>query len=102
MKTKTNTSKTILVPFETWAFLRRRMSVERSGRTLDDEAVARMWRRCHKVNGDRVQLDKNSLGGVNASGKWYEWSVEEMVAMIEAEGLPFEPGDEIEYIEVYL
>lgn len=97
-------SQTIFIGKEAHFFLSREQSRQRGFKPLPKEAEDRTWAKMYKpVNGMRM-VDDNSYGGGDGTrnGKWWGWKVETIKAMLDEAGLPYEEGEPIEYIEVYI
>ena len=102
-------AKTIAVPFESWFYLQSECHNQRSesGRPLNEERFRRMFDQ-HSRNGVNL-LKSGDLGGCigdpkNAfeEGRWTSWTLHQMKAMLDAVGLPWEDGEDVEYITVYI
>lgn len=101
-------AKTIAVPFESWFYLQTESHNQRSesGKPLDKERFKRMFDNHVKAlgrNGTKL-LKPGDLGGcigdphhAYEEGRWTSWTLEQMKAMLDAAGLPWEDGEVVEY-----
>lgn len=101
-------SNSILVPLESWMFLQKKGYRERIGKELSEKAIQLRERSFERNahNGKR-QLINGDLGGCRGpvenaweEGRWTSWSIEDMKKMLDEAGLPWEDGEEVEYIAV--
>lgn len=101
-------AKTIALPFESWFYLQTECHNQRSesGKPLNEERFRRMFD-AHSHNGVKL-LKSGALGGCvgdpkNAweEGRWTDWTLKDMKIMLDAAGLPWSEGEEVEYINVY-
>lgn len=104
--------QSILVPWESFWYLRMEMHRQRSARP--NASVSNKFRNnehkmfhnfCNK-DGYKTVMDF-AFGGCNGSpinayaeGRWTSWSVKEMTQMLDAVGLPWKEGSSVEVIEL--
>ena len=106
---KVKKSPTILVPWESWLYLEERSYKERIGVKNNEYSLERMKRnfdRLSDYNGMKQLMDNDFGGAVGNPEKtreeyrWTSWSCEDMKKMLDEAGLPWEQGEEVEYISV--
>lgn len=104
--------KSIFVPLESFLYLHSEFRRQRSGRIMSERERERLEKSfanfCYKSNGMYAMMD-GALGGCNGphenayeEGRWTSWSAQDMAKMLDAAGLPWEAGPDIECIEVGL
>ncbi len=82
-----NEEKTILLPYESWAYLKARSREERIGRKTSDALLKNMWSVLAKEDG-RIRLNGKALGG-KENGEITSWSVDDIKKMLDEKGLPY-------------
>jgi len=82
-----NEEKTILLPYESWAYLKARSREERIGRKISDALLKNMWSVLAKEDG-RIRLNGKALGG-KENGEITSWSVDDIKTMLDEKGLPY-------------
>ena len=82
-----NEEKTILLPYESWAYLKARSREERNGRKTSDALLKNMWSVLAKEDG-RIRLNGKALGG-KENGEITSWSVDDIKTMLDEKGLPY-------------
>lgn len=101
-------SPTLLVPLESFLYLQEKCHIERCGNPQSEKAKQRLIRNFeeHSYNGKK-QLMNGDLGGCNGNPenaweerRWTSWSVEDMIEILSEAGLPWERGEDTEYIAV--
>ena len=106
---KAKKSPRILVPWESWLYLEERSYKERCGRKHTEKSLERMKRNFNSLahyKGMKQLMDKDFGGAIGKpensweEHRWTGWSCEDMKKMLDEAGLPWEPGEEIEYISV--
>lgn len=99
-------SPTLLVPLESYLYLQDRCRFERCGNHHSEMQRQKLSRNFEQFayNGKK-QLCNGDLGGCNGKpenaweeGRWTSWSVEDMIRILDEAGLPWERGEETEYI----
>ncbi len=78
---------TILLPYESWAYLKARSREERIGRKTSDALLKNMWSVLAKEDG-KIRLNGNSLGG-RENGEITSWSIEDIQKMLDENGLTY-------------
>ena len=86
-KTDMNEEKTILLPYESWAYLKARSREERIGRNTSDALLKNMWSVLAKEDG-KIRVNGKALGG-RENGEITSWSVEDIRRMLEEKGLTY-------------
>ena len=82
-----NEEKTILLPYESWAYLKARSREERIGRKTSDALLKTMRSVLAKEDG-RIRLNGKALGG-KENGEITSWSVDDIKTMLDEKGLPY-------------
>ena len=99
-------SPTILLPYESWIFLQEKSYLERIGKPYSERQKNRMKAlfQIHSYNGKK-ELKDGDLGGCKGKpehaweeGRWTSWSCNDMKRTLSSAGLPYEDGNEVEYI----
>ncbi len=98
---KEKISQTLLIGKAAWAFLKNEQRKQRGLDALASTVEDRLWKNLRKVDGKKQIMD-GSYGGGDGSytGRWTEWSVDEMKAMLDAAGLEYEIGQPVQYISI--
>lgn len=101
-------AKTIRVPLESWIYLKEQCRNQRCGDHLSERMIEHLKKEMQKEynrNG-HLLMDKDLGGAIGdptnsyEEGRWTSWSVEQMKKMLDEKGLPYEDGEEVEYINV--
>lgn len=102
--------KTIRVPLESLLYLKDISRFQRTGTHLSEKSIAFYTKEMQRdINKNGHELMDGSFGG--AIGKpensyeehrWTYWGVDEMKRMLDEKGLPYEEGEEVDVINVYL
>ncbi|MGN0362294.1 MAG: hypothetical protein ACI4ET_05575 [Bilifractor sp.] len=82
-----NEEKTILLPYESWAYLKARSREERIGKKTSDALLKNMWSVLAKEDG-QVRLNGKAMGG-RKDGEITSWSVEDLKNMLDKQNLPY-------------
>ena len=82
-----NEEKTILLPYESGAYLKARSREERIGRKTSDALLKHLWSVLAKEDG-RIRLNGKALGG-KENGEITSWSVDDIKTMLDEKGLPY-------------
>lgn len=104
-------ANTMLVTWEGWLYLRERQHEERSvtGKPFSEKSIARFKSNfdSYAKNGWK-QIMEYDFGGCVGSPKnaweehrWTEWSISQMMNMLDEKGLPYKESEPIEVIDVY-
>lgn len=104
-------SPSILVPFESYLYLREEMHRQRSeranGRPLLESTVNRLRNQFQTYPDGMRPLMDGDLGGcigspVNAyeEHRWTSWRISDMTKMLDAAGLPWKVGPVIEHMAI--
>ena len=101
MKTLTKKSETIYVGKDAYLYLNRISRAERGCKPLSEEQESKAWEKTSKRRDGKKVLDRNSLGGKRGN-TFTIWSVATLKKMLDRAGLPYEKGEDIEYIDVCL
>lgn len=106
MKMKRNT---MWVPYESFSYLRNKMHEERSetGKPLNQERLRKTFDNSPMTRDGYHQLMDGSFGGCKGNpkhaweeGRWTDWSIEDMKAMLDEAGLTYKDGEQIECISL--
>lgn len=101
-------SATVLVPLDSFLFLQDRSYLERCGKHHSEKHMERLKRNFEQFsyNGYK-QIMNGDLGGCKGNPenaweehRWTSWSVEDIKRILDEAGLPWELGEEAEYIEL--
>lgn len=102
-------AKTIAVPFESWFYLRTEMHNQRSesGRPLTEDWCKKHFAQNVDTRNGMILLKSGDMGGCKGNpkngydeGRWTSWTLEQMEAMLDAAGLPWSEGEEVEYFTI--
>lgn len=99
-------SPTILVPLESFLYLKEKSYIERCGKHHTEKMKQRLIRNFETFSHNGMkQLVNGDLGGCNGEpensfeeGRWISWSVDHMAEILDKAGLPFKRGESVEYI----
>ena len=100
---------TILLPIESYTYLREEMHRQRSetGRPLSEKTYARIKRKFESIKGGYEQVNDYAFGGCNGDPhnaweehRWTNWSTETMKRMLDEKGLPDKDGKPEEKISL--
>lgn len=111
MKHVARKANTMLITWEGWLYLRERQHAERSetGRPLAEKTIERLKRNFeyHSKDGWK-RIMEYDFGGCVGSPKnaweehrWTEWSISQMMNMLDEKGLPYKESEPIDVIDVY-
>jgi len=101
-------SPSLLVPLESWLFLQNKEHMERSGKELSEKAIQRLTMsfQSNSYNGKK-QILNYDFGGCNGpwenaweERRWTNWSVNEVMRILDEANLPYEKGKDTEYIAI--
>lgn len=96
------TTKRIWVEQESYMFLNRICREQRGCKPLSNESEDRMWKHIMKsfdAKDGMYGLEDASLGGGDGryNGRWWSWSVDTMIKMLDEANMPYTDGGIIEY-----
>lgn len=99
---------TILVPLESYLYLQDKEYFERCGKHHSEKHNERLIRNFKRFSNEgKYKLKDRDLGGCigkpeNAweEGRWTSWSCEDMIQILNEACLPYEQGEDSEYIAV--
>lgn len=100
--------KTILVPFESWYYLKNKMRNERLGSDVptDKKWLERKFNHTALYDGWGRLMDGDLGGAIGKpensyeEGRWTSWSVEDMKRMLDEAGLPYKDTKDTEVIGI--
>lgn len=75
---------------------------QRLHETPSKETLDKKWKAKLSVLGkdDMVQLTDDSLGGVDANGRWCSWTLKDMKFMLLSAGLSWNDGEKVNYVSL--
>ena len=100
---KERVSKSIWIEKDAYMYLDRESRKQRGCKKMSAEAEERLWNRvCRHGELDKVQATDNSFGGGDGTydGRWWLWSVDTLMKMLDEAGLPYDEGKEVKYISL--
>lgn len=92
-------SKEIKVEKNAWIYLVNESRHQRGFEPMTDEVIEKRWNRI-RTSENYAFLHNDSLGGGDGTknGKWWGWTVENLIDMLEKAGFTYEFGKDIEYL----
>lgn len=101
-------ARTIRVPLESYMFLQEECRRQRCGNEHSQEFKERLIREFENHYSEKGKLIMDgSFGGAVGDpknsyeeGRWTEWNVDDMKKILDEHSLPYEDGEEIDYINV--
>ena len=102
---RAKTSRTIWIGKNAYLFLDEEERKQRGCKPLSNDQKEKLWERLKKsprFRNGQYNVYNNSFGGGDGTynGRWRSWPVEEIIRMLEKNGLEYQNGEEMEYIEV--
>lgn len=101
--------RTLRVPLESWIYLANEGCRQRTGHEHTQKFIERLTREYenrYKEKGKEI-IDKDFGGAIGdpknsyEEGRWTAWTIEDIKAMLDKQGLPYKDGEEIEEINVW-
>lgn len=104
-KMKVKTSKTIWIGKKAYFFLEAEGRKQRGCKPLSKEQKEKIWRRIKGLStfkNGQYQITDNHFGGGDGTynGKWWDWSIDTVIEMLEENGFKYRVGRKQEYIKV--
>jgi hypothetical protein len=87
-------NRILLVPFESWAYLKNRSREERLGKKISEVLLRQMYEIMAKKD-DLAILNGKSLGG-KTDGEVTTWTIDDLKGMLDAQGLSYREAAENE------
>ena len=102
---KVKHSRTIWVGKKAYFFLNRESRKQRGCKPLSKEQEEKLWRKIKnlsKFKNGQYQIDDDSFGGGDGTynGKWWDWSLDDIIGMLERNGFKYRAGKKVECIEI--
>lgn len=94
-------SKSIKIGKEAYRYLNSIQREQRGCKALSDEQFDNLWHRATKFGEQDFYIATNdSFGGGDGTynGKWTDWDVDKLKEMLDAQGLPYEDGEDVERV----
>lgn len=98
-------SRTIWIGKKAYFFLNREGRKQRGCKPLSKEQEEKIWRRIKnlsKFRNGQYKIDDGSFGGGDGTydGKWWDWSLDYIMKLLDENGFSYRKGRTVEYIEL--
>lgn len=98
-------SRTLWIGKKAYFFLRREERKQRGCKPLTEKQEENVWRKIKaspNFRNGQYQIDNDSFGGGDGTyeGKWWAWSVDYIMKMLDDNGLSYRKGHVVEYIDL--